>query len=127
MGSRTDARIAAWQEETGIKPAKGERAKLLQKISNAAFEPIKTIEHELCGIRDGNGHWYGSDAIRAVTLDLATLCTGLNDPSWGDPDCPVCHGDGWRSISNLGDDVPEDEQFDQVSRCPCHIHMADAA
>jgi hypothetical protein len=64
MGSRTDARIAAWQEQSGIEPATGERAELLSRLSNAAFDAIKLIELELSGIREGDGHWYGSDPIR---------------------------------------------------------------
>jgi hypothetical protein len=63
MGSITDAKIAAWQEASGIKPATGRRAELLGEMSNAAFELIKVIELELSGIRDGDGWWYGGDGM----------------------------------------------------------------
>ena len=66
MGSRTDANIAAWQEQSGIKPATGKRAELLSKLSNAAFETIKLIELERSGIRDGDGYWHGSDPLHAM-------------------------------------------------------------
>ena len=74
MGSRTDARIEAWQEETGIKPATGKRAELLSELSNAAFETIKLIELERSGIRDGDGRRYGSDPLHAMLSILAGLC-----------------------------------------------------
>ena len=37
MGMRTDAAIAAWQEEVGTTPASGEVAETLDQISKAAF------------------------------------------------------------------------------------------
>jgi hypothetical protein len=77
MGTRTDARIAAWQEESGIKPATGKRAELLSKLSNVAFETIKLIELEMSGIRDGDGHWYGSDPMHAMIGELARLCEDI--------------------------------------------------
>ena len=74
---RTDARIADWQERSGIKPATGTRAELLRKISNAAFDTFKLIELELSGIRDGDGYWHGSDAIGYAIDELARLCERL--------------------------------------------------
>jgi hypothetical protein len=74
MGSRTDARIAAWQKQSGIKPATGERAELLSRLSNAAFDTIKIIELELSGIRDGDGYWHGSDVFGYAIGELAHLC-----------------------------------------------------
>ena len=74
MGTRTDASIAAWQEQSGIKPATGKRAELLNKLSQAAFEAIKIIELELSGVRDGDGYWHGSDAIGYTIDELSRLC-----------------------------------------------------
>lgn len=78
MGSRTDANIAAWQEQSGIKPATGKRAELLSRLSNTAFEAIKLIELELSGIRDGDGFWHGSDPMHATIRELAVLCERLS-------------------------------------------------
>jgi hypothetical protein len=72
MSSWTDAKIAAWQKEAGIEPATGERAKLLDEMSKAAFELIKMIELERSGIRDGDGCWHGSD-VGHVTQRLVEL------------------------------------------------------
>jgi hypothetical protein len=77
MGSLTDANIAAWQEACGIEPATGERAAILQALSQAAFDAIKIIELEQSGIRDGDGYWHGSDVIGAMTGDLMELCRRL--------------------------------------------------
>ena len=77
MGTLTDANIAAWQEQSGIKPATGKRAELLGKLSQAASETIKIIELELSGIRDGDGYWHGSDPMHAMIGELAVLCERL--------------------------------------------------
>lgn len=77
MGTRTDVEIARWQEKAGIEPATGERAEILRKLSDAAFEAIKIIELERSGIRDGDGCWHGSDVIGHVTSDLIGLCNAL--------------------------------------------------
>ena len=77
MGFRTDARIADWQEKSGIKPPTGKRAELLRKLSSAAFETIQIIELELSGVRDGDGYWHGSDAIGYAIDELARLCERL--------------------------------------------------
>jgi hypothetical protein len=74
MGHYTDARIAAWQEQSGIKPATGKRAELLSRLSDAAFEVIKLIELEKSGIRDGDGYWHGSDPMHGMLSELAGLC-----------------------------------------------------
>jgi hypothetical protein len=136
MGYRTDYDIAQWQEKSGIKPATGKRAELLRDLSNAAFEAIKTIELELSGIRDGDGYWHGADVIGHTIDELAGL---LQEPipfpperasaehvQFGHPDCPVCKGEGWRTLVNL-EGAPEDEQFEITDRCPCHIHVNAAA
>jgi hypothetical protein len=77
MGSRTDAQIAEWQKQSGIEPATGEPRKILEALSDACFEAIKIIELEKSGIRDGDGHWYGSDVIGHVTGQLTELCNQL--------------------------------------------------
>jgi hypothetical protein len=73
MGSMTDAQIAAWQKATGITPATGDRAKLLEAMSQAAFELIRTIELERSGIRDGDGWWHGSDVMGHAAGDIGEL------------------------------------------------------
>ena len=78
MGSLTDARIADWQEQAGIKPSTGERARILEALSQAAFDAIKIIELERSGIRDGDGCWHGSDVIGGMTGDLVRMCEQLS-------------------------------------------------
>ena len=78
MGSRTDASVAAWQEQSGIEPATGKRAELLNRLSHTAFEVIKLIELERSGIRDGDGYWNGSDPMHATIRELAVLCERLS-------------------------------------------------
>jgi hypothetical protein len=72
MGKVTDARVAIWQKKAGIEPATGDRAELLEEMSQAAFELIKVVELELSGIRDGDGHWYG-DVWGGMTRDFVKL------------------------------------------------------
>jgi len=95
MGSYTDFKIKCWQEQAGIKPARGAEADLLRQISdkafelikvfgdepisNTAFELIKVIQLEKSGIRDGNGFWYGGDVIGHVRQDMVELCKAKHD------------------------------------------------
>lgn len=81
MGMRTELAIAAWQQEHGIEPASGERAEILEALSQAAFEAIKIIEAERSGIREGDGHWYLSSSIDAMACDLIELCERLRKVS----------------------------------------------
>jgi len=74
MGSITDWKIRTFQKETGIQPATGAEAELLEAMSNTAFELIKIIELERSGIRDGDGHWYGADATTETVRELRKLC-----------------------------------------------------
>jgi hypothetical protein len=78
MGSFTDANLRAFAEETGIKPATGERAEILEALSQAAFAVIKVIELERSGVRDGDGFWYGSDAFGATLRYLVELYARLD-------------------------------------------------
>lgn len=77
MGQRTQAAIAAWQQQAGIEPATGERARILHDLSAACFDTIKIIELENSGIRDGDGYWHGSDVIGHMCSDLTGLCNRL--------------------------------------------------
>ncbi len=70
MGSVTDARIAGWQKEAGIEPASGARDEALGELSRQAYELIRVIELERSGIRDGDGTWYGSNALEGVIDNL---------------------------------------------------------
>ena len=49
------------------------RAELLEKMSNAAFDLIKIIELERSGIRDGDGHWSGTDVMGHTTRELVSI------------------------------------------------------
>jgi hypothetical protein len=85
MGMMTDLAIASWQEEHGIEPARGERAKLLREISELAFDLIKIIELEQSGIRDGNGRWHGSDPVHGTMRDMVKAFEkheGLVEQEW---------------------------------------------
>jgi hypothetical protein len=77
MGSRTDARIEAWQEQSGIKPVTGKRAELLSRLSNTAFENHQAYRAEALRHRDGDGHWRRSDPMHATIRELAVLCNQL--------------------------------------------------
>jgi hypothetical protein len=76
---RTEAQIAAFEAATGVKRARGGRADALRQISDKAFELIKVIELEYSGIRDGDGHWYGSDVVGAVMGDLQRAMQALDE------------------------------------------------
>ena|SRR6478736_2574910 len=73
MGMRTDAAIAAWQEEVGTTPASGEVAETLDQISKAAFATIRIVVLEASGIREGDGHWYGCCPLSATLWRLTEL------------------------------------------------------
>jgi hypothetical protein len=77
MGQLTDARTA----EAAGKPATGERAAILRKLSDACLEAIKIIELARSGIRDGDSYWHGSDVIGHMACELADLCSQLVRPS----------------------------------------------
>ena len=72
VGSRTDAKIAAWQKEAGIEPASGERADTLKEMSRLACNLIQIIELEQAGIRDGAGFWCGCDPLYETVNNLMT-------------------------------------------------------
>ena len=76
MGQMTDAKIAGWQKWADIDPATGEYREKLEKISQAAFELIKVVELERSGIRDGDGYWYGSDAMCGTMQDIWPSTSG---------------------------------------------------
>jgi hypothetical protein len=73
MGAYRDSMIAAWQKQAGIKPATGEECELLEELSHRAYDLIRVIELEKSGIRDGDGNWYGSDAL-AGTMRFLVDC-----------------------------------------------------
>jgi hypothetical protein len=77
MGCLTDAKVAAWQEEVGILPARGAKADLLNRLSGAAYILIMLIERERSGIRDGDGYWHGCDVMGEHARDVADLCAEL--------------------------------------------------
>ena len=84
MGQMTDATIAAWQETAGIEPAKGDRLEKLRELSRLAYELIQVIELEISGIRDGDGHWYGSDLLGGKVLEISDRWQLSNRAKEGD-------------------------------------------
>jgi hypothetical protein len=80
MGSWRDAMTEAWQEEHGIAPAAGDRARLLEEMSQKAFELIKIIELERSGIRDGDGYWHGSNPMAETAPEMLRLCAETLPP-----------------------------------------------
>jgi hypothetical protein len=62
---------------TIFEPATGERARLLQQMSSAAYLLTRVVEKELSGVRDGDGRWHGSDPL-AYATDIAKLYHQLN-------------------------------------------------
>jgi hypothetical protein len=79
MGVRTNATIAVWQEKSGIRPATGRYAEVLEDISQAAFELIKITELERSGIRDGDGYWHGSGVMQGALNDQINLLKRLRE------------------------------------------------
>jgi hypothetical protein len=73
MGQITELPIRAWQKTAGIEPGPG----LWRELQNAAFETIRIAELELSGIRDGDGHWHGSDVVARVLNNLQNIISGL--------------------------------------------------
>jgi acid phosphatase family membrane protein YuiD len=82
MGQMRQAQTAAWQQAAGIREATGDRAELLRRMSEKAFELIKIIELERSGIRDGDGHWSGADAMGGIARDMAALCNEWCSPKY---------------------------------------------
>jgi hypothetical protein len=70
MGLQHEFDLQVFEEKTGIKPARGERLQILERISAKAFKLTKIIELERSGIRDGYGIWAGSDAVGGMVEDL---------------------------------------------------------
>jgi hypothetical protein len=94
MGQRTDARIRAWQEETGITPARGTRLQILNDMSRLAYELIQILELEKSGIRDGDGSWYGCVPYSSVIEELYRLERVDLTATWRRPGANgVCPGD----------------------------------
>lgn len=73
MSKFADARLAAFQQETGIVPVTGDRAKLLSDMRRLAQELLEAIPLEMAGIRAGHGMWIGSDPISGIAHEIA-LC-----------------------------------------------------
>src|SRR5262245_11511431 len=88
MEQMRNAAIAAWQSRCGIKEATGDRGDILRKMSDTAFELIKTIELERSGIRDGDGGWSGSDAMGGIAREMAGLCHQWCEPKYDYDDDP---------------------------------------
>jgi hypothetical protein len=107
MGQIRDADIAAWQQHAGLKEATGERAQILQDMSNAAFSLIKIIELERSGIRDGDGYWSGCDVLGEALNDLITLMRRLATPG-----VPLRDGTKISLVGTLATAAEADEAFD---------------
>jgi len=69
MGMIRDAKIAGFQQATGIKPATGEELALLERIQDAAFDIIRIVENHKSGICDGDGAW-GGDVMGGLLRNI---------------------------------------------------------
>jgi hypothetical protein len=78
MGSYTDACTEAFQEATGIKPARGEYADRLDELAKEALALIQIATLESSGIRDGNGTWHGSDPLAGTVDSINRLMERIN-------------------------------------------------
>ena len=76
MGQKTDLRIREFQERADIEPATGKRAALLADMSKHAYDLIQVLALEASGIRDGDGHWHGSDRVCVIVNSLKALNQG---------------------------------------------------
>jgi len=63
MGAVTNQILEDFAQRTGIHPASGDWGASLEHLSEMAFNLIKVIELERCGVRDGDGAWHGSDPL----------------------------------------------------------------
>ena len=99
MGQITDNRISDFQEQSGIKPATGKRAKRLRQMSKHAYELIQVLALEQAGIRHGDGHWHGTDPIMAIIQHLDFL----NRADTGGCECG--HARGYSSTI-IGEEIP---------------------
>ena len=81
MGSMTDANLKLFAEQTGIRPAEGEQADLLNRMSRRALELIRIIELERSSIRDGDGYWHGSDPLGGTVDDIGRQMHRLRELS----------------------------------------------
>ncbi|MDQ3347581.1 MAG: hypothetical protein M3545_06400 [Acidobacteriota bacterium] len=70
MGQQTTAHLNAFAQQTGIVPARGRRAETLERLSQLGLELIRVVELERSGIRDGDGHWHGTDVLAAVVANI---------------------------------------------------------
>jgi len=73
MGAYTDAQIRTWQQRAGITPATGDLRLILDAIAHEAATLIEVVALEKSGIRDGDGRWYGSDALESTVRRLNDL------------------------------------------------------
>ena len=95
MGSATNARIAQWQEEAGIEPARGERAAVLKRIADLAAELISITTLEGSGIRDGDGGWYGCDPLDDTIHEIYNIWEKERRPK---PEGPNIRLDHWGQV-----------------------------
>lgn len=73
MGAYVESRIAAFQEQTGIEPVRGERGEVLKRMRDDACQLLEVLTLEQAGIRGGDGYWYGSDPVMGYACDLYEL------------------------------------------------------
>lgn len=73
MGQRTTAMIREFQRQVGIEPATGHDAELLERMKREAAQLIEILVLEESSIRDGDGHWHGSNPLDCLIRDLREL------------------------------------------------------
>jgi hypothetical protein len=81
MGAMRNSEIDAFQRKAGIEPATGAQLAALNDMQQKAFELIRVIELERCGIRDGDGSWSGSDAFGGTVEQLMQAYRSYAEPA----------------------------------------------
>ena len=98
MAQQSDARTKEFAEQTGIHAAEGEKASILKELSRQAYELIKIVELERCGIRDGAGSWYGCDPLGGTAKEIEFLVDRYSTP--------------WIGAGH--DQIPESAEYENV-------------
>ena len=72
MGTYTRLMTRKIRHDAGLKPATGERLRILERLQKDASMLIQMLALEEAGARDGDGFWHGCDpihsALRAMVL-----------------------------------------------------------
>lgn len=81
MGQQVEANIAAWRKAAGIEGPTDDSWQKLSEIEKLTFDLMKLIVLEMSGIRDGDGHWYGSDPLDGTIRQIYEVWEGKRPPT----------------------------------------------